>query len=96
MAKYIVDPVKVKVNESDNGSVYESIVAMGMRARQINDDIRYEMRLRFPDNKDSESSNIASEDRLSVSKEFEAMAKPTFLAMKEIWDEDLEFYYPDK
>ena len=38
MEKYIVNPVQVRMKETAKGSVYQAIVAMGFRARQINDD----------------------------------------------------------
>ena len=96
MAKYIVNPIKVKMKESANGSIYESIVAMGYRARQINDDIKYELRLKMQDvvqNKDE--AEPINQDQLAMCKEFEHLPKPTFIAMKEIYDKKLKFHYQD-
>ena len=94
MAKYIVNPVLVKVRESQKGSIYQSIVAMGFRARQINDDIRYELRTRMQDiTPVSDEFDEANPDQMSISKEFEKLPKPTFIAMKEMFDEKLSFSY---
>lgn len=92
MQKYIVNPIRVRMKESAKGSIYQSIVAMGFRARQINDNIRQELNMRMADviqtNDESEGLNL---DQLSISKEFDRLPKPTFIAMKEIFEEKLEF-----
>jgi len=96
MAKYIVNPIKVKMKESEKGSIYESIVAMGYRARQINDDIKYELRLKMQDIvQTKDESEPINQDQLLISKEFERLPKPTFIAMKEMYDEKLKFHYQD-
>lgn len=92
MSKYVVNPVLVRMKESSKGSIYQSIVAMGFRARQINDFIKLEMTERMadiiPTPDDSETVNF---DQLSISKEFDKLPKPTFIAMKEIYEEKLRF-----
>ena len=93
-SKYIVNPILVKMKESQKGSIYQSIVAMGFRARQVNDDIRYELRYRMQDivpvSDDFEEMNP---DQLSISREFEKLPKATFIAMKEMYDNKLSFAY---
>ncbi len=90
MKEYIVNPVVVRSDASEKGSIYEAIVAMGHRARQINDDIRVQLQARMehisPIDDDSEYGNY---DQLEISKEFDKIAKPTFLAMKEMNREQL-------
>ena len=49
MEKYIVNPIIVRMNESEKGIIYKSIVAMGFRARQINDSIKNEIQTRMAD-----------------------------------------------
>jgi len=92
LSKYVVNPVLVRMKESSKGSIYQSIVAMGFRARQINDFIKLEMTERMadiiPTPDDSETVNF---DQLSISKEFDKLPKPTFIAMKEIYEEKLRF-----
>ena len=96
MAKYIVNPLQLKIKESEKGSVYESIVVLGKRARQINEDINNEIRLKLsslaPTEEDSPAFNP---DRAEIIKSFERYPKPTFLAMKEMFDDKLKFHYPD-
>ncbi|GAB1370359.1 hypothetical protein MASR1M45_04190 [Candidatus Kapaibacterium sp.] len=97
MAKYVVNPVKVRMKESSKGSIYQSIVAMGFRSRQINDYIKQELNERMadivPTPDDSDTVNF---DQISISREFDRIPKPTFLAMKEIFDEKLKFVLPEK
>ena len=97
MEKYIVNPIKVRMKDSAKGSIYQSIVAMGFRSRQINDYIKQELNLRMadvmPSGDDSETINL---DQLSISKEFDRLPKPTFIAMKEIYEEKLKFSLKDQ
>ena len=96
MGKYIVNPIRVRMQESEKGTVYQSIIAMGYRSRQINDDIRSELLGKLDDiigpNDDSEAANF---DRITVSREFDRIPKPTFLAMKEISDGKLKWEIPE-
>ena len=95
MEKYIVNPVLVRMKESARGSIYQSIVAMGFRSRIINDQIKQELQEKMADipisNDESEGVNY---DQLSISKEFDKLPKPTFIAMKEISEEKLKFEMP--
>ncbi len=85
------------MKESAKGSIYQSIVAMGMRSRQINDDIKNEITERMADviqdNSDTEGTNY---DQIAISREFDTLPKPTFLAMREIMDEKIEFNMPEQ
>jgi DNA-directed RNA polymerase subunit K/omega len=90
MSSYIVNPIKVRMHESDKGMIYRSIVAMGFRARQINDDIRNEINIRLADVIDTnDTTDGANFDQIAISREFDKMPKPTFIAMKEIMDAKL-------
>lgn len=95
MEKYVVNPILIRMKESAKGSIYQSIVAMGFRARQINDNIKQELNLRMadiiPTQDESEGVNY---DQISISREFDRLPKPTFLAMKEIEDGKLRFELP--
>lgn len=92
MEKYIVNPIQVRMKESAKGSIYKSIVAMGFRSRQINDDIKMELNNRMADIIPSgDESEPVNQDQIDISKEFDRIPKPTFLAMKEVFDEKLHF-----
>lgn len=95
MDKYPVNPVKVRMKESARGSIYESIVAMGFRARQINDNIKNELNFRMadiiPTSDESEGANF---DQISISREFDKLPKPTFLAMREMFNNKIAYELP--
>jgi len=95
MEKYVLNPVQVRMNESAKGSIYQSIVAMGMRARQVNDDIKNELSLRMADViVSSDESEGANFDQISISREFDRIPKPTFIAMREISEGKLLYSIP--
>ena len=97
MAQYIVNPVEVRMNESAKGSIYQSIVAMGFRSRQINDYIKKQLTERMADViTDGDETEGINYDQLAISREFDLIPKPTFIAMKEIVDGNLTFRIPDK
>jgi DNA-directed RNA polymerase subunit K/omega len=97
MAKYIVNPVQLRIKESEKGSIYESIVAMGKRSRQINDDIKNELRLKLEDLHTTDDEIISyNQDKVDIVKGFERYPKPIFIAMKEKFEEKLKYNYPDE
>ena len=85
MSTYIVNPVKVRMEESAKGSIYKSIIAMGLRSRQINDQIRVQITERLADViVDTDEAEGPNADQIAISKDFDLLPKPTFLAMKEM------------
>ncbi len=87
MSTYIVNPVVVRMQESAKGSIYESIVAMGLRARQVNDQIKVQITERLADViTDGDETEGPNADQIAISKEFDRIAKPTFIAMREMLD----------
>ncbi len=97
MAKYIVNPILLRMKESAKGSVYQSIVALGIRARQINDQIRSEFQMRAKDYiSNLEESEEAQKELYEISKDFDVIPKPNFIAMKELMEEKLRFFIPEE
>lgn len=95
MAKYIVNPIEVRMVESEKRSIYQSIVAMGVRSRQINADMKREIVDQMEDIvPTSDDNEIANADQVLVSKRFEQMPKPSFIAMKEIFEGELDYVIP--
>lgn len=92
----LVNPVEVKMKASEQGSLYEAIVALGLRARQINDQIREQYQARIADLAEVEDESVTNYDRLAISREFDQIPKPTFLAMKEMFEDKLRWWYPPK
>jgi DNA-directed RNA polymerase subunit K/omega len=89
---YQTNPVSVRIAASNEGSIYEAITAMGMRARQINDDVKVQLQARMqhidPLEDESEYGNY---DQLQISKEFDRLPKSTFIAMREMHENDLDY-----
>jgi DNA-directed RNA polymerase subunit K/omega len=92
MKEYIVNPVAIRLDSSERGSIYEAITAMGLRARQINDDVKQQLQSRMqhidPLEDETEYGNY---DQMQISKEFDRIPKPTFIAMREMYERRL-FY----
>lgn len=98
MAKKItVNPVLVRMKESEKGVIYQSIVAMGIRARQINEQIKKELHERLADvvttSTDTEETNF---DQLLIAREFDNIPKPTVLVMHEMLNSQLDFYFREE
>lgn len=97
MSKYIVNPVLLREIESKKNSIYQTIVAMGFRARDINQDIKKEIMDKMEDIIPTADDNeIANQDQVNISKEFETLPKPHFLAMKEVFDGKMKYEYPQE
>ena len=97
MSTYIVNPVEVRMEESSKGSIYQSIVAMGMRSRQVNDQIKTQIMERLADViEDSEEIDGPNEDQIAISKEFDVVPKPTFIAMHEMVGGKISVRYPEE
>ncbi len=93
----IVNPVEVKMKESARGSLYESIVAMGLRARQVNDQIKTQLQAKMADIiTDGDETEGTNFDQLAISREFDSVPKPTFIAMREMFDDSLEYNIPEE
>ncbi len=94
MENYVINPVKVRMKESEKGIIYQSIVAMGFRARQINDFIKNELQVRMADVIDTGETEGTNFDQIAISREFDRIPKPTFIAMKEIFEDKLSYELP--
>jgi len=86
---YSINPVVVRMKESEKGVVYQSIVALSMRARQINDQIHAETMAQLDEVRIDTDSDVINYDQIAVSKKFDELLKPTFFAMKEILNDKL-------
>ncbi len=84
------------MQESEKGVIYRSIVAMGMRARQVNDQIRMEIADRMSDIIiDTTETDVTNYDQIAISREFDNIPKPTFFAMRETLEGKLHYTNPD-
>lgn len=90
MDTYSINPVIVRMKESEKGTIYQSIVALGIRARDINEQIRAEIHARLADVIVDTETDVTNYDQIAISKEFDHLLKPTFFAMKEIMNGKLK------
>ena len=95
MPYHIVNPVAVRMRESEKGSIYQSIVAIGFRARQINDQIKSQLNEELADVIDGSDTEGTNFDQIAISRKFDNFPKPTFIAMKEISEGKLHFTLPE-
>ena len=81
--------------ESKNSTLYESIVVVSKRSRQINDALKLELSQRLEPiiAKETEDDTIMNQDKLNISLEFEKRKKPTIKAVRELMDDDLNFRF---
>jgi hypothetical protein len=85
------------MKESERGSIYQSIVALGMRSRQINDQIKSEFQMRAKDYiSNLEESEEAQKELFEISRDFDIIPKPNFIAMKELMEEKMRFVLPNQ
>lgn len=91
-----IRPVDLKQATGKASSIYEAIVIMSRRARQINDELKDSLHRRLETvaslNEDGDGE-VTNFDQLEISREFDRFPKPTFLALDEMLDGELEFRY---
>lgn len=94
-----IRPVDLKEVTADASSVYEAIVIMSRRARQINDELKQNLDMRLEDviaHGDDDQEMTNNPDQLMISKEFDRIPKPTFLAIDEMLDGEIVHRYRDQ
>ncbi|MCX7879170.1 MAG: DNA-directed RNA polymerase subunit omega [Ignavibacteria bacterium] len=92
--KVNINPILVRMKETEKGVLYESIVAMGKRARQINDELRQELTERLAEVQSSVDTDEPNFDQLAISREFDNIPKPTILAMLEMYEDKIKYEIP--
>ncbi|MBC8144050.1 MAG: DNA-directed RNA polymerase subunit omega [bacterium] len=93
-----IRPVDLKQATGEATSIYEAIVVMSRRARQINDELKENLsrRLESVMSSGDEEGDITNFDQLEISREFDRIPKPTFLALDEMLDGEITFRYRDQ
>ena len=81
--------------ESKTANLYESIVVVSKRSRQINDSIKLELNQRLEPiiAKETEDDTIMNQDKLNISLEFEKRLKPSLQAIGERMNDRLDFRF---
>ncbi|MCX6137701.1 MAG: DNA-directed RNA polymerase subunit omega [Ignavibacteriales bacterium] len=97
-----IKSVEISELESKAANVYEAIVVLSKRARQINEETKLEFNQRLetisilPSSSNPEEEEPdANPDQLRISLEFEKRPKPTEEAIREILNDELKFRYKE-
>ncbi|NUN69409.1 MAG: DNA-directed RNA polymerase subunit omega [Bacteroidetes bacterium] len=96
-----IKTLEIKQLEAKAANVYEAIVVMSKRARQINEETKMEFTQRIenlvtlPTAGDDMDEEVSNPDQLKVSLEFEARPKPTEEAIDELMSDKLEYRYKE-
>jgi hypothetical protein len=96
-----IKTLEIKELESKAANVYEAIVVMSKRARQINEETKLEFQQRIenlvalPSSADEMDEEISNPDQLKVSLEFEKRPKPTEESIDELMNDQIEHRYKE-
>ncbi|MAT39069.1 MAG: hypothetical protein CL946_05645 [Ectothiorhodospiraceae bacterium] len=91
-----VNPIELKALDQYAANIYEAIVIMSRRARQINEELKISLNQEletFTPRVDSEEEIETNPEQMRISIEFEKMPKPTQSAIADILDGNLTFKY---
>lgn len=95
-----IKTLEIKELEAKAANVYEAIVVLSKRARQINEETKLEFQQRIenlvalPSSPD-EVEDVANPDQLKISLEFEKRPKPTEEAIDELMNNQLDARYKE-
>lgn len=85
--------------EEKTGNIYESIVIMGKRAEQINQEMKTELIQKldeFASHTDSLEEIFENREQIEVSKFYERLPKPTSISIKEWMSNDIYYRNPSE
>jgi hypothetical protein len=97
-----VKPLDLDVLEEVSSSLYEAIVIMGKRARQLNEDLKIQYNQRIeqlaaqPTGEGEEGEEGINPDQVRISVEFEKLPKPTELSISEFISGEIEYRYKEE
>ena len=90
--------IDIKQLEAKAENLYEAVAIASRRARQINNELKIELMQRLEPiiARETEDDTIMNQDKLNVSLDFEKRDKPTFQAVKELMDDELQYRYREE
>jgi len=98
-----IKPLEIRTLESKAANVYEAIVVLSKRARQINEETKIEFNQRLetiaalPTTTNGDEEEVdANPDQLKISLEFEKRSKATEDAIDQLMGDKLEFRYKEE
>ncbi len=97
-----VRPLDIIKLESKADNIYEAIVGMSERARQINEELKIEFNQRVemlpPKSIEEETEPdqpVANPDQILIARDFEMRPKPTEMALEDVMTDKLTFRYKE-
>ncbi len=96
-----IKTLEIKELEAKAANVYEAIVVLSKRSRQLNDETKLEFHQRIenivalPTSGDEMDEEVSNPDQLKISLEFEKRLKPTDEAIDELMNDQLEHRYKE-
>jgi len=97
-----VKPINLEALEEASSSLYEAIVIMGKRARQLNEDLKIQYNQRIeqlaaqPTGDTEEGEDGVNPDQVRISVEFEKLPKPTELSIAEFLRGEIDYRYKEE
>jgi hypothetical protein len=97
-----VKPLDLEDLERASSSLYEAIVIMGKRARQLNEDLKIQYNQRIeqliaqPTGETEDGEEGINPDQIRISIEFEKLPKASELAIREFMNGEVEYRYKDE
>jgi DNA-directed RNA polymerase subunit K/omega len=97
-----VKPTNIELLAGKADNIYEAIVILSKRARQINEELKIEFNQRVEilqakqiDPEEEADQPQTNPDQILIAKEFEHRSKPTETALQEVLDDRLAFRYKE-
>lgn len=97
-----VNPINLEALEEASSSLYEAIVIMGKRARQLNEELKIQYNQRIeqlaaqPVGDGEEGEDGINPDQVRISMEFEKLPKPSELSIEEFLRGEIEYRYKEE
>lgn len=96
-----MDKVSLEDLLSQTDNLYEAVVVMSRRARQVNDEQKSQIdkereHVAVTDSRESEDYDDVEIDREALTREYTKYPKPTFLSMAEMKKKDIHWEYPEE
>lgn len=93
-----LSPLDLSVIDSHAENIYEAIVVLSNRARQINEEMKIRLNQElemFTTRSDSEEEIESNPEQMRISIEFEKMAKPTQRAVDDLMTDRITYRYKE-
>ena len=97
-----IHPINIEEMSNKAENIYEAIVVMSKRARQINEEMKIEFNQRIEmlqsrifEPEDESEQPQTNPDQILIAREFEQRAKPPEVSIEEMLDNKLSFRYKE-